>query len=159
MIEHLTDEQWSAALAGAPGEEAVAHLHACRACAAEYEWWHSQLGSVRDGVRRAAELPEAFWQRQRANISARVLQQRSARGRLVWAGAMATVALSALLLAREFRPAPVTQMDPDQELLLSIEQSVQRGMPAALEPAALLTDDMVAAAKKKSKSRLKEGNR
>ncbi|HEU5163631.1 MAG TPA: hypothetical protein VFV54_10830 [Thermoanaerobaculia bacterium] len=57
-----------------PGEsEMKAHLAACASCRARAERLRAELGSIREGFERRVESkPEAFWQKQRASVMARV---------------------------------------------------------------------------------------
>ncbi len=93
-----------------------------------------------------AERPEMFWQRQHAAIRSRIaVEQASTRPwiRFAWATALSLIVLAALTL-RTQPPLPTTAApaDPDQQLLLSVEQAVHSGVPEALEPAAMLADDI-----------------
>jgi hypothetical protein len=95
----------------------------------------------------AAEHNQEFWQNQRAAVWARISQaeRRSARlPILAWALAGVTIAVSGWLLNRpsDLRPHQV-RVDPDHELLIEVERAVQTDGPLALEPAALLAEEMV----------------
>jgi hypothetical protein len=104
------------------------------------------LDALPEWSRAATEYPDAFWERQQAEIKKRIdaLQQRSSmRTATAWASAFAVVLLATFLLRSSPSPRPSSaQSDPDQELLVAVEQSVQRGIPLALEPAALLADEI-----------------
>jgi hypothetical protein len=104
------------------------------------------IGALPEWARAAAEKPDAFWDRQQAEIKKRIdaVQQRSSmRTATAWAGAFAVVLLATFLLRSSPAPRPSNaQADPDQELLVAVEQSVQSGVPQALEPAALLADEI-----------------
>jgi hypothetical protein len=104
------------------------------------------LDALPEIARAATEHPDAFWERQHAQIKKRIeaVQQRSsARTATAWAGAFAVVLLATFLLRSSPAPRPSkAQGDPDQELLVAVEQSVQSGVPQALEPAALLADEI-----------------
>jgi len=104
------------------------------------------IGALPEWARAAAEKPDAFWDRQQAEIKKRIdaVQQRSSmRTATAWAGAFAMVLLATFLLRSSPAPRPSNaQADPDQELLVAVEQSVQSGVPQALEPAALLADEI-----------------
>lgn len=95
----------------------------------------------------ATENNQEFWQNQRAGVWARISQaeRRSARLPILgWALAAVTIAASGWLLNRpsDLRPHQV-RVDPDHELLLEVERAVQTDGPLALEPAALLAEEMV----------------
>jgi hypothetical protein len=94
-----------------------------------------------------SERPEHFWTRQRTQIwkSIEAGSSRRAHSTLgfAWAAAAAVMALAAILLA--FAPVPEipqAQVDPDHELLLNIERSLNTGGPQALEPATLLVEEI-----------------
>jgi hypothetical protein len=104
------------------------------------------LGALPEWAHAAAEHPDAFWERQQAEIKKRtdaVPQRSSRRVVIAWASATAVVLLATLLLRSSPAPPPsLVQSDVDQELLLAVEQSLQSGVPQALEPAALLADEI-----------------
>jgi hypothetical protein len=96
----------------------------------------------------AAERNEEFWQNQRTAVWSRIssAEERSARRLpiLAWALAAATIAVSGWLLNRPLVvPTPQVRVDPDHELLMEVERVVQIDGPLALEPAALLAEEMV----------------
>jgi hypothetical protein len=128
LIRHLNDEELTELLL-------------------EGEQWELQpaLGSLPDWLRSNTEQPEWFWQRQRAAIRGRIATAERSRFRasLAWAGTLALSVVALLLLNGSPQPTPAqTQIDPDQEMLLSVEDAVHRDVPAALEPAALLADEI-----------------
>lgn len=98
-----------------------------------------------ESARIATERPDAFWIRQRAAIRSRI-EEASKRPlkRLVLASAFALVTLVTLLLKTSSPPAPVPQelVDPDQELLISVERAIQSNGPEALAPAAVLAEEI-----------------
>jgi hypothetical protein len=110
-----------------------------------------QLGDLADALRSAVQLPETFWQRQQAAIQSRIASE----SRASWfsmrslARACALVLLFSALALLRTGPSPVlvpaqiqSSTDPDQELLVAIEQAVQSDGPASLEPAALLAEQI-----------------
>lgn len=98
-----------------------------------------------ESARIATERPDAFWIGQRAAIRSRI-EEASKRPlkRLVLASAFALVTLVTLLLKTSSPPAPVPQelVDPDQELLISVERAIQSNGPEALAPAAVLAEEI-----------------
>ncbi|MGH9504978.1 MAG: hypothetical protein ACRD20_19160 [Terriglobales bacterium] len=103
-------------------------------------------------ARTATDRPEEFWQLQRnlirSRIAARERQPRclTARRSLTLAGSVlaAMVLLAGLMLNRApVVPPHAAQVDPDHELLLAVERAVHNDGPAALDPAALLAEEMV----------------
>jgi hypothetical protein len=108
-------------------------------------YFRQVLAALPGSLRIAAERPESFWQRQQAAIRARIAAiERSARPILVARAAAVMLAVVALfLLQSPPAPAPVSRpAESDQQLLLSVERSVHSDVPQALEPAALLADDV-----------------
>ena len=114
MEKHLSDEQFDAAVA-----------------------------SLRAETQAAAERPEIFWQRQRAEIRARLDAPAATPPPLAWASAAALLALAVLLSLPGKTPVAATAPpDPDRQLLLDVQQTLDREVPDALAPASLLTQEM-----------------
>lgn len=97
-------------------------------------------------LRSASEKPEWFWQRQQASIRGHVAQRRDwTRPALTWAATMALFVLAIVLLRGGTPAAPVVQkarVDPDQELLVAVEQAVHSDVPDSLEPAMVLANEI-----------------
>jgi hypothetical protein len=97
--------------------------------------------------RAATERDDQFWQEQRAAIWSRISAESQPVHRLpIFAGAVAAamILLAALMLNRAAPvPPPQVQLDPDHELLVQVERVVHSDGPTALEPAALLAEEMV----------------
>jgi hypothetical protein len=115
------------------------------------------LGTLPGSLRIAAERPDGFWLRQHAAMHERIAGVKRASVALLAApaGALAMLAVAAVLLLRS-SPPPVAKRPPaesDQQLLLSVEQSVHSDVPQALEPAALLADDVFSGAQSNQASR------
>jgi hypothetical protein len=142
---HLTDEQLTAALLSNAGDDVHAHLAACADCARELAALKDGVDGYRQTTQRAAEAPDAFWQEQREQIHRRAATAPPMRRRRpgVWiaAAGLAAAASIALWLA-VLRPALPPAPDPDDVLLVSVQQSLRRGVPAALEPAQFLVADI-----------------
>jgi hypothetical protein len=105
------------------------------------------LDALEGWARTIAERPESFWERQRAAARARLAaRKRRAAQRLgVLAGAVCLVLFALILVPGNHhqRKAPArAQTDPDQELLLRVEQTMQSAGPQALQPAALLAEEI-----------------
>jgi len=146
MQAHLTDEEMLEQLinqsAGAGDAAVREHLASCPACREEHESLRRVLGRYAEESRAVAERPESFWQRQQAALARRWAEQPTSR-RLAWAAAVAMVVLAAVLLIEKTPPAVRTaETDPDQVLLVEVERSVRRELPRALEPAALLAQEV-----------------
>jgi hypothetical protein len=94
----------------------------------------------------SAERSEMFWQRQQAAIRSRIAIDQASRR--PWVGFVWVTVASLLLLAslaiHSSPPLPkaTQQIDPDQQLLVSVEQAIHSGVPQALEPAAMLADEI-----------------
>lgn len=104
------------------------------------------LGALPEWAQAAAERPDAFWERQQTEIRKRIATVPApsfVRAATAWTGALAMVLLALFLM--HGNPAPRlqgTQTDPDQELLVAVEQTVQSGVPQSLEPAAMLAEEI-----------------
>lgn len=144
MQAHLTEEQiFESLLDTKDGKDAAAleHLAACPACSGELDRLRRATSALRDSARAQAERPEGFWAGQRS-IAASQTFEHSARP-LAWAAALAAAVLVATLLQEPRPVAPVTPpTDPDQALLVAVEQATHRKVPQALAPAALLTQEI-----------------
>lgn len=150
---HLTDDEWMQCLLGEQPAEVVAHLSACPACRAELERFGTATGQLaRQTLGYAEALPERFWQEQRRRIAARVAARdaRTTQGsfsrRLAFGLSAAAVALLAVTLLRWSPPsrppaaAPVSSAD--DHLLAQVQEALDREVPMALAPVALLTDEI-----------------
>jgi hypothetical protein len=147
---HLTDDQLAAALDGNPVDDVRRHLAECATCTTEVATLREGLAGCRDALRHTAERSETFWSEQRAAIQRRAhvaprTGGRRARTWTMWTGlaAAASVALwLGLAIGRSPTPPPPAAADADDVLLLSVQQSLRRGVPAALEPAQFLVADI-----------------
>jgi hypothetical protein len=139
---HLTDEQIAGALCAPAEADAAEHLRACARCRAELQRLQDGVAGYAQGVAEAAPHDEAFWAAQRAEIARRA-SRRERRRFTAWTAGLAAAASLVLWLTvprPEKDTAPVP--DADQELLLAVQRSLDRGLPAALEPARLLVSDV-----------------
>jgi hypothetical protein len=101
-------------------------------------------------ARQASERPDEYWEKQHSTIWRRIsaghAQSSEVSPRLVWTTSAAVVVLATMLLLGGSAPGPATQVqiqaDPDHELLLAVERAVQIEGPQALEPAALLAQEI-----------------
>jgi hypothetical protein len=132
---HLSDEGLLKAIYGIEDAETRAHLAACAQCARQAAEAPRQAGQP--GL---DELPEAFWQRQRASVLGALPRARPIRARmaLVAAAAILLIAVVALLLAPRgpVKPAPITAAD--EQLFREACETANRIVPKALAPVALL---------------------
>jgi predicted anti-sigma-YlaC factor YlaD len=138
------------------------HLAKCESCRQEYEGLQRTLDVLPEAMRSATDFPHYFWLRQQAAIRSRIAveeaSRRSWRG-FVWATVAALVLLAGLLLNSTKTP-PTTQVeiqpDPDQQLLVAVEQAVYSGVPESLAPAALLAEDISSAVEPSASRNSKE---
>ena len=142
MQDHLSDEQLIARIQGEDNTEAAVHLEGCALCRAEEDSLRTAMAQWAAGACAVAERPARFWHAQERAIHNRLAGRQTAQ-RLTWAVALVTVALVATLALEPRRPAQVvSETDPDQALLVEVQQSVRRPVPRALEPASLLAEDL-----------------
>jgi len=149
MQAHLTDEHLLEAL-DRGADAAREHLAACPACREEAKSLRLLLSRYAETTHAAAKRPEGFWQAQQTAI-ARHWSGRPVPRRLVWAVAAACVVLAAaLLIEKTPSPEPIAQADADQRLMMDVQRSVRRELPRALEPAALLAQEVSRSAERQS---------
>ncbi len=142
MQAHLTDEQLREELDRGADATAREHLAACPACREEAKSLWLLLSRYAETTHAAADRPEGFWQAQQTAI-ARHWSGRPVPRRLAWAVAAACVVLAAaVLIEKTPSPEPLAQADADQTLLVDVQRSVRRELPRALEPAALLAQEV-----------------
>jgi hypothetical protein len=105
------------------------------------------LESLPGWGREASERDDEFWRHQRRSVWARIsaAENRSARRApvLAWALVGAMMAVAGWLVERPMVVPLREAYDPDHELLMEVERMVQIDGPLALEPAALLAQEMV----------------
>jgi predicted anti-sigma-YlaC factor YlaD len=150
MSGHLSNEQWAAAVLNENDGVGVEHLAECAACREEARSFTDAIRGVRARIREAAEQPEPFWREQREGVTTRLADHVFPQPwkRFVWVTATVTlVFLATTLLSRNKAPSlPKTEADSDDALLLSVQQSIESDLPQALQPAALLTEEIDRAA-------------
>jgi predicted anti-sigma-YlaC factor YlaD len=151
MSAHLTDEQLTAQLSGTAQAGTQEHLALCPECRREEQAIRNGLAEFREVLHREAERPEIFWERHARVISARLARSERAL-QWNWAAAVAAIVLFAVALSwtPAKAPQPAAQSDPDHDLLVEIERSLNRQVPRALEPASLLAQEVSRAAQTKS---------
>jgi hypothetical protein len=151
---HLRDDEVTLALLdsplssgfGAKDPRFTDHLEACAICRAEQERLAARFAGFGAWARADAERPENFWEMQHAHIAARVVPA-AKTARVLWfgfalAGVAAVIVLAfAIFGARPYPPQVATTVD-DHYLLVDVEHSINNELPAALEPAALLANEM-----------------
>jgi hypothetical protein len=147
MNGHLNDEQWAAVLSNNTDDTAAQHLSQCSACAEELQSFAAIVGAARAEAKKSTEQPKAFWLRQREGIISRVEGRDFTHPwrRWVWITAtMMLILLACTLISRHSVPptTAVARPDPDDALLLSVQQSIRSDVPQALKPAALLAQEI-----------------
>lgn len=151
MNRHLSEEQFELVMSGGQADAgAAAHLAECAECAAEAEQMRAALGKFGAAARAAGERPEGFWAQQRQAIAARLSDAGAPSRRLAWAVSLAVVVLLAMTMVP--RTPQRIEQDPDDALLRDVERSLRRQVPAALEPAALLAQELDRAAQNAEKN-------
>jgi hypothetical protein len=112
----------------------------------EWEDGEDVLREFRRCARLAAERPESFWDDQRAAVSTRLthsVRSQWRRQALLWVPAAAAVVLCLFLFVKDgSAPTPDFAGGADQDLLVGVERARDQEFPSALEPAALLTEEM-----------------
>jgi hypothetical protein len=142
---HLNDREFAQALVEGTGRVRI-HLEHCTVCREEFDRWQQALALMPQDARAAAELPADFWQDQQFAIG-RMLRTaqplRPALPALAWAATFVLLLCGLLLLGNSPVPAPVqTAADPDHQMLLEVEDALNSDVPEALEPAALLAQEI-----------------
>ena len=143
MKQHLSDEELSELLL--TPQASNIHLATCASCRAEQERLRRVLGELPSLVRVVALKADAFWDKQRTAIWANIvtLQPRKQFPILAWALGAAVLVVAGLLLSTAPAPAPTrAETDPDHELMIQLERTLQSEVPEALEPAALLAREI-----------------
>lgn len=128
----------------------------------------NSLNAWRESVDSEAERPEWFWARQRARIASGMKPPKPQRlPQAAWAGIAATVALGVALMfvnkpvsdvTGPGGPVPPTahpQMT-DQQLMSELENTMNSGVPEALQPASTLAQEMEQAHSARTTSKVKE---
>jgi hypothetical protein len=125
------------------------HLAECQPCQTERDHVQDVLRKFAVANREYAERPETFWQQQALRIEA-ARQKSETRSRLMatLVPAVVVLILAAFAIlghAPGVHPVatvtPAAQVDPDHELLLEIERTIQADTPRALEPATLMVNE------------------
>ena len=143
MKQHLSDEELSELLL-APQASNV-HLATCPSCRAEQERMRRVLGELPSLASLAAQNTDVFWEKQRTAIWADIVmvQPRKRFPVLTWVLAAAVLAVASLLLSVAPDPVPTqAAADPDHDLMIQLERTLQSEVPEALEPAALLAREI-----------------
>jgi len=113
---------------------------------AEWLLLKNALKEFRDSARQAAEKPESFWENQRQKVLAcceRKAPVRHQRFIWSWATALVLVVLGIMVLVERQQPVkPDFAAGYDQQLLLDIDRTLDRDVPAALEPGSLLPEEI-----------------
>jgi len=138
MSDHLTSQQISELVAGAPGAAAEEHVRDCPACRSEVEHFNGTLASFRQSVRHWSEEREPEFAPLRLVSSDRRLAVQS----WGWAVAVAACLIAGVELPRVInnRPAAPHQVAAqvtDAQLLARVDRELSEAVPPSLEPIAL----------------------
>lgn len=112
------------------------------------------ISDLPEFARTSTERGESFWRQQRMSITTKIVAQKKVGffGLMpLFAGVAAVIALAFMMLSSSnHRPSsvvhvqvPATTTDHnDRDLLLQVEESTESNGPEALQPAALLADEI-----------------
>lgn len=99
-----------------------------------------------ESARLASEQSETFWEQQRLSIQRQIAslpERRTSSVRLAWAAATILILIASFLLQTASRvPAPPSASTSDRELLVEVEQALEGDVPQALQPAALIANEI-----------------
>jgi predicted anti-sigma-YlaC factor YlaD len=143
MTSHLNDEQMTDWLLGTAGEDIVQHLASCEGCRAEASGMQTAIAEYARSTRAQAEVRRLQPVAAASRLSAAQAANRRhwLPTRLSWVASFALLALAAILLMTAPSPQMPTaaRQDADDALLMEIQQQLERDVPEALAPAAVLT--------------------
>ena len=106
------------------------------------------LADLPSCAREAVNLPERFWRKQRIGIQAAIATRPAPRPRTALAFGTALLVLIGALLVKDSanthnsQSARDIENSSDEQLLLKVEYTLENDVPVALEPAALLAEEM-----------------
>jgi predicted anti-sigma-YlaC factor YlaD len=163
---HLRDDEVIRALLDSPLASGFAmkdarladHLEACAICRAEHDRLTTRFAGFGAWARAAAHRPENFWEMQHARIAARLVPEKKKNIRtwgfqLALATAAAVIILAFAIFGTRPYPQQVASTVDDHSLLVDVEHSINDELPAALQPAALLVNEMNRHASPNTKNR------
>jgi hypothetical protein len=149
--DHISDDELAAALSN--GHESHAHVRECQQCREEESSLRQAISSMQRHVSTLAERPEAFWKWQ-IEAALRRGQSRQQPWVPAFAGVLTLLLLSVLLLGKPVdsrAPVNAVRSAPaalsDDAVLAEIEQTLYRAAPEALQPAALIADELLGVGK------------
>ena len=134
ILNHLNDEQLTELLLESDEKDLRRHI-----------------SDLPEFARTSTERDESFWHQQRMSITAKITTQKKVGGfglLPLFAGAAAVIVLAfAMLSSSNHRLSPVAHVQvqaapTDHDLLLQVEASTESNGPEALQPAALLADEI-----------------
>ena len=153
MTQHLREDEYSSILAGDARQEWLRHIKECPDCARTLENEQRQIEQIRTLMVAAGTRPESYWAAQHARISVRLEGQSQRSAFPLWRLSLATAALGAVIAVLAMNhPQHQTVQTPRQEvaqahlsddqLMQEMEEVANSEVPAAMEPAHVLTEDM-----------------
>ncbi len=139
------------------------HLELCDDCLNEV----ARLRETASALKTIVDQPQEFWDRQRMGIRNRIVEApvkpAALSQRLAWAPVLALLILAGLLLTGGTPVAPTirqqTAIDPDHELLVAVEQVMQRNGPEALEPATYFVEQIAQQTRNSPRSAIRSQER
>lgn len=141
---HLKDSVFAAWALDPGHENAIGHLEVCDECRREAVDFRQAMGALREGLHRTAEGRELSWMRP-AKSEDSSLEHGEWRllPRMVSVATLALILVLVTLAPRVPAPAPQAAASDtaDNELLLQIQQDLNRRAPEALAPAEMLFAD------------------
>jgi hypothetical protein len=104
------------------------------------------LRRFHESARVVAERPNSFWAKQRSSIEERLqspIAESTHRPALLWISAAIVILLClSLFVEKSKAPPPDLAAGSDQDLLVEVEQALNRDRPEALAPAALIAQEI-----------------
>ncbi len=152
MTQHLREDEYSSILSGATRQEWLRHMKECPQCEQRLQQEQRRIEQLRTLLQAAGTRPENYWEAQHARITARLQQPRPKGMQPVWKLAMAG-ALTLILAGFSFSllrsPHVSHPQGPnaspaltDAQLMQEMEEVANSEVPAAMEPANVLVQDM-----------------
>ncbi len=142
-MKHLDEEQFAAVIAGEADEEARKHAQHCYQCSVEVERMREFVGEFKQAMMAAGERPRRIQPARAAATGWRMA---------LAAAVMACLVVIAVAMLHGSKPKQAVQgpvvvqpqqeqaqkVDPDDQLLLEVDEDLSRSGPRALEPASLI---------------------
>ena len=143
MNAHVQKSELSEWTLGISTPEVSRHVRACATCRSEANALQDAIGRFRESMHAEAERDAIFWSRQRARIRERVAARRpTSLVRSVSLAATMLVLGAVLLLTPSPQVSQSANNDAaDDALLQQVDRAVRQGVPTALGPAVLISQE------------------